>query len=74
MAVRATVPSGGSATLRGVWLLPVRDTLSFVLWAASFMGRTVRWGRHRFAVDGVHLHHPYREVDGVALRRPRAIG
>jgi ceramide glucosyltransferase len=33
------------------WLLPVRDGLSIVLWAAAFTGRTVRWGRHRFVVD-----------------------
>ncbi len=33
------------------WLLPVRDGLSIVLWAAAFTGRTVRWGPHRFVVD-----------------------
>jgi ceramide glucosyltransferase len=33
------------------WLLPVRDALSLVLWAAAFTGRTVRWGPHRFVVD-----------------------
>ena len=33
------------------WLLPVRDALSIVLWAAAFTGRTVRWGPHRFVVD-----------------------
>ena len=32
--------------------LAVRDLFSLVLWAASFTGRTVRWGRHRFVVDG----------------------
>jgi ceramide glucosyltransferase len=33
------------------WLLPVRDALSLVLWAAAFTGRTVRWGPHRFVID-----------------------
>jgi ceramide glucosyltransferase len=33
------------------WLLPVRDLLSLVLWAAAFTGRTVRWGPQRFVVD-----------------------
>ena len=33
------------------WLLPVRDALSMVLWAAAFTGRTVRWGRQQFMVD-----------------------
>lgn len=32
-------------------LLPLRDALSVVLWAAAFTGRTVRWGPHRFVVD-----------------------
>jgi ceramide glucosyltransferase len=32
-------------------LLPLRDALSIVLWAAAFTGRTVRWGPHRFVVD-----------------------
>ena len=54
-AVRDTLP-GADATFsrpprRRPWLLPVRDVLSFALWAVSFMGRTVRWSGHRFAVD-----------------------
>lgn len=29
------------------WLLPLRDTLSFIIWLAGYMGRTVNWrGRH----------------------------
>jgi len=50
-AVRRVLPSGASLA-PATWLLPVRDALSLVLWAASFLGRTVRWGQHRFAVDG----------------------
>ena len=42
---------GTRDTAPSVWLLPVRDFFSIVLWAASFTGRTVRWGRHRFVVD-----------------------
>jgi ceramide glucosyltransferase len=34
-----------------VWLLPLRDALSVVLWAAAFTGRTVRWGPQRFVID-----------------------
>jgi ceramide glucosyltransferase len=41
----------GRGTARTAWLLPARDALSLVLWAASFMGRTVWWGRQRFVVD-----------------------
>jgi ceramide glucosyltransferase len=32
------------------WLIPVRDALCFVEWAASFCGRTVEWGGRRFSV------------------------
>jgi ceramide glucosyltransferase len=32
------------------WLIPVRDALCFTVWAASFLGRTVRWRDERFSV------------------------
>jgi ceramide glucosyltransferase len=32
-------------------LVPVRDTLSLAIWAASFLGRTVQWAGQRFRVD-----------------------
>jgi ceramide glucosyltransferase len=44
---------GTRDTAPPAWLLPVRDLLSLVLWAASFTGRTVRWGRHRFVIDAL---------------------
>ena len=49
VAARRTL--GTRDTAPSPWLLPVRDLFSLVLWAASFTGRTVRWGRHRFVVD-----------------------
>ena len=49
--VRTVLPSSARASRWTTLLLPVRDALSFVLWATSFMGRTVRWGRDRFVVD-----------------------
>ncbi len=33
-----------------VLLVPLRDLLSFAVWAASFLGRNVRWRRSDFAV------------------------
>lgn len=33
-----------------IWLVPVRDALSFTLWILSFLGRSVRWNGHRFRV------------------------
>jgi ceramide glucosyltransferase len=36
---------------RSLCLVPVRDTLSLVVWAQSFLGRTVHWAGQRFRVD-----------------------
>ena len=33
------------------WLVPVRDILSFVLWALSFVGREIRWNGHHLRVQ-----------------------
>lgn len=33
------------------WLAPLRDVLCFAVWAASFFGRSVRWGNHDFSVQ-----------------------
>ncbi|HTU01078.1 MAG TPA: bacteriohopanetetrol glucosamine biosynthesis glycosyltransferase HpnI [Candidatus Sulfotelmatobacter sp.] len=32
---------------RSSWLVPIRDLLSFMLWALSFLGGTVRWNGER---------------------------
>jgi ceramide glucosyltransferase len=40
------------------WLVPVRDVLSFALWALSFLGHEVRWGGERFSVDAEGRLHP----------------
>jgi ceramide glucosyltransferase len=36
---------------RGLWLLPVRDVLSFAVFVASFCGRSVLWRNHQFRID-----------------------
>jgi ceramide glucosyltransferase len=51
---RLGVPLGWLTTC----LVPARDLLSFVLWAASFVGREVRWGGERFSVDAEGRLHP----------------
>ena len=51
LAVHRAASRALSTGTTSAWLLPVRDLLSLVLWAAAFTGRTVRWGPHRFAVD-----------------------
>jgi ceramide glucosyltransferase len=51
LAVHRAAQRALAGPAAAVWLLPVRDALSLLLWAAAFTGRTVRWGRHRFVVD-----------------------
>lgn len=35
---------------RSLWLLPVRDILSFFIWCSSFFGNTVEWRGKRFKI------------------------
>lgn len=42
----------GSTCDSPVWLIPVRDLLSFALWFVSIFGRTVRWRDDETSVDG----------------------
>jgi len=32
------------------WLLPLRETLCFVIWAASYLGSNIHWRNRRFAI------------------------
>jgi ceramide glucosyltransferase len=41
---------GRKSLFSDVWLLPLRDFLTFGLWIASFASRRVRWGAQRFSV------------------------
>ena len=47
VAIRARFQIPGRTTW---WFIPVRDTLSLAVWAASFVGREVRWQGNTFAV------------------------
>ena len=38
------------ATLRRLWLLPIRDVEAVLVWLASFVGRTVVWRGDRFTL------------------------
>lgn len=35
------------------WLIPVRDALGFFVWAATFLGRGVRWRDQDYVIDAV---------------------
>lgn len=39
-----------TATRRFLWLVPLTDLLSFVIWCLSLRGNTVRWGEYKFRV------------------------
>ena len=45
-----------------VWLLPLRDVLSFFVYLASFFARTVEWRGHRFATGSNGALAPFYEV------------
>jgi ceramide glucosyltransferase len=36
---------------RGLWLLPLRDALSFAVFLGSFCGRSIRWGERLFLIE-----------------------
>jgi ceramide glucosyltransferase len=40
-----------TVTRRFLWLVPLTDLLSFVIWCASLRGNTVRWGEYKFRVQ-----------------------
>ncbi|MGC2323440.1 MAG: bacteriohopanetetrol glucosamine biosynthesis glycosyltransferase HpnI [Terriglobales bacterium] len=39
------------ATLRRLWLLPIRDLQAVLVWAASFAGRSIVWRGERFILE-----------------------
>jgi ceramide glucosyltransferase len=45
-----------------LWLLPVRDGLSFITWLLSFLGQSVRWNGRRLRVDANGKLHPLPEA------------
>jgi len=62
---RLGVPLPWSTT----WLVPVRDVLSFVLWASSFLGREVRWADERFRVAADGRLYPLASAPATASQR-----
>jgi ceramide glucosyltransferase len=42
---------------RGLWLLPLRDALSFAVFLSSFCGRRIRWGGRALRIEpNGHMH------------------
>jgi ceramide glucosyltransferase len=51
MAIHALMPSRvGLRSRRAPWLIPLRDAMSVVVWAMSFLGSTVEWRGRRMSV------------------------
>ncbi len=48
LLVTGLAVSKDPATLRRLWLLPLRDLHAVVVWIAAYAGRTVVWGGRRF--------------------------
>jgi ceramide glucosyltransferase len=46
---------GDRATMRDLWLLPLRDVVALAVWFWSFAGDTVVWRGERFHVRGGKL-------------------
>ena len=38
-------------TRRFLWLVPLTDLLSFLIWLLSLRGNTVHWGEYKFRVQ-----------------------
>jgi ceramide glucosyltransferase len=41
----------GPGVFRYLWLLPIKDMMSFAIWALSFTGSTVKWKGTSFRID-----------------------
>ena len=41
--------------IRSFWLIPVRDVIALIVWAASFTGRRVVWRGHQFTLENGKL-------------------
>jgi ceramide glucosyltransferase len=50
-ATAGVIASALGLAANGLWLLPMRDTLSFAVFVASFFGRTVFWRDQLFQVE-----------------------
>jgi ceramide glucosyltransferase len=48
MTLLRSVARGFGLPPQSYWLVPVRDLLSFAVFVASFLGRSVSWGGHRY--------------------------
>jgi ceramide glucosyltransferase len=61
---------GSSLTLRTLWLVPLADVVSFVVWAVSLFGNTVRWGEYTFRVNRDGKMHPLTTLPPISPHTP----
>lgn len=50
LAIRMTHPVLAGLSLRWIWLTPMRDVWSLVLWVLSYLGRKIEWRGREFEV------------------------
>ncbi len=53
----ASLVLGDTSFVRNIWLLPLRDLLAPLVWAASFMGNQIRWRGETFTLKEGRLTH-----------------
>ena len=61
---------GLSGPRQRLWLVPLRDGLSFLMWILSFLGQSVRWNGRRLRVDAQGRLHPVAEAPTPLAAQP----
>lgn len=61
---------GSTLTCKALWLVPLVDVISFVVWAVSLFGDTVRWGEQTFRVNRDGKMHSLTALPPVSLGAP----
>jgi ceramide glucosyltransferase len=56
-----------------LWLVPLRDSVSFAMWILSFLGTHVRWSGRRLRVDTQGRLHPITAADHPAPVRHESV-
>jgi len=60
LQVKSALELNGVGSL---FLIPVRDVMSFIIRIVSYMGNSVEWRNHTFSVDGNGLMHENTKTD-----------
>jgi ceramide glucosyltransferase len=64
---------GSALTLRTLWLVPLADVISFVVWVVGLFGDTVRWGEQTFRVTREGKMYPFTTLPPLSPDTPPII-